>query len=54
MKCAQFSCPIDTNYRSRVNIPFRIGGYSGADEGMENEFLTGAAERHMIQLKGHR
>ena len=47
------SCPIDPAYRSRMNIPFRIGGYSGVPN-LENEFLTGAAERHMIQLKGHR
>lgn len=46
-----YRCPIDTNARSRMNIPFRIGDN---DEELEKEFLAGAVARGMLQLKGHR
>lgn len=34
-----------------MNIVFRIGG---GDEAIEKEFLKGADELKMLQLKGHR
>lgn len=46
-----YTCPIPTNVRSRVNIPFRI---RGGDENFENQFIQEAKKRNMIQLKGHR
>uniref|UniRef100_A0A1I7X3R3 phosphoserine transaminase n=1 Tax=Heterorhabditis bacteriophora TaxID=37862 RepID=A0A1I7X3R3_HETBA len=48
-----YHCAIDKRYRSNMNVCFRIGGESG-DDAKEAEFLKGAAERHMISLKGHR
>ncbi|GAO51749.1 phosphoserine aminotransferase [Saitoella complicata NRRL Y-17804] len=39
----------DADCRSRTNVPFRIQG-----EGFEDEFLKGAEEMDMYQLKGHR
>lgn len=46
-----YTCPIKRDARSRMNIPFRI---SNGDENLEKEFLSGAAARGMLQLKGHR
>ncbi|RWS23583.1 Phosphoserine aminotransferase-like protein [Leptotrombidium deliense] len=48
-----FYSPVDKRYRSKVNLPFRIGGANGDDE-LEKEFLSESAKRGMIQLKGHR
>lgn len=48
-----YVCNVDRAHRSRVNIPFRIGGAQGDDE-LEKLFLKEAAKRNMIQLKGHR
>jgi phosphoserine aminotransferase len=48
-----FTCPVDKNCRSRMNIPFRIGGITGNDA-LEKEFLQQAEQRKMMQLKGHR
>lgn len=48
-----YSCPVDTKYRSRMNIPFRVGSVEGVDS-LEKEFLAGAEAHGMIQLKGHR
>lgn len=45
-----YTCPIRKENRSRMNIPFRIGG----NEKLEQEFLAGASELGMLQLKGHR
>ena len=45
--------PVNPNSRSRVNIPFRVGGESG-DAELEKKFLEEAKARGMIQLKGHR
>lgn len=39
--------------RSRMNIPFRIGGVASNKE-FEKQFLEMAEARKMIQLKGHR
>lgn len=48
-----YVCPVDTAYRSRMNIPFRIGSVDG-DEVLEKQFLSGAEALKMVQLKGHR
>ncbi|XP_050303635.1 probable phosphoserine aminotransferase [Anthonomus grandis grandis] len=48
-----YSCPIDENCRSRINIPFRVGGPQG-NEDLEAKFLEEAEKRFMYQLKGHR
>lgn len=48
-----YSCPIDENVRSRMNVPFRVGGPNGNDE-LEKKFLVGAEKLRMFQLKGHR
>lgn len=46
-----YSCPVKSDVRSRMNVPFRIGK---DDEDLEKEFLSGASARRMLQLKGHR
>ena len=46
-----YSCPVPFNLRSRVNLPFRIGG---GNQSLEKKFVDQAKERNMIQLKGHR
>ncbi|KOC69904.1 putative phosphoserine aminotransferase, partial [Habropoda laboriosa] len=46
-----YSCPVKSDARSRMNVPFRIGK---DDEELEKEFLSGASARGMLQLKGHR
>lgn len=48
-----YACPVEKNCRSRMNIPFRIGGSTGNDD-LEKEFLKKAEEMGMLQLKGHR
>ncbi|XP_018614550.2 phosphoserine aminotransferase [Scleropages formosus] len=48
-----YVCPVDMSCRSRMNIPFRIGGKEG-DEALEKKFLDGASKLGMISLKGHR
>lgn len=48
-----YSCPIDDNCQSRINVPFRVGGPQG-DEALEEKFLQEAEKRFMYQLKGHR
>lgn len=48
-----YYCPVEERFRSRMNVPFRIGSETG-DENLEKEFLTGAEAKGMIQLKGHR
>jgi phosphoserine aminotransferase len=44
-----YTNPVRKQDRSRMNVPFRLG-----DEKLDESFLKGAAERGMIQLKGHR
>lgn len=44
-----FRCPVDPAYRSAMNAVFRL-----PSEALESEFLSGAAERGMLGLKGHR
>ncbi|CAG9857631.1 unnamed protein product [Phyllotreta striolata] len=46
-----YSCPIDEDCRSRMNVPFRVGG---GDEKLEELFLQEAEKLRMHQLKGHR
>lgn len=48
-----YVCPVDKEFRSRMNIPFRVGSTSG-DETLEKKFLAGAEKLKMVQLKGHR
>ncbi|XP_018565311.1 probable phosphoserine aminotransferase [Anoplophora glabripennis] len=48
-----YCCPIDANVRSRINIPFRVGGKMG-NEALEAKFLEEAEKLNMFQLKGHR
>lgn len=44
-----FNCPVDASCRSEMNVVFRA-----TTEDLEKEFLKGAEERNMHQLKGHR
>jgi len=48
-----YYCPVKNSVRSRMNVPFRIGGPNGNDD-LEKEFLSGAQKLGMLQLKGHR
>ena len=48
-----YSATVEPHCRSRMNVPFRIGGPDG-DEVLEKKFLEEASKRGMIQLKGHR
>lgn len=47
-----YYAPVHANYRSKMNVPFRIG--ASGDETLEKEFLKGAEALGMVQLKGHR
>ena len=44
-----FKNPIAKEDRSRMNVPFTL-----AHPGLDAEFLKGAEQRHLVQLKGHR
>ena len=44
-----FLSPVHKEDRSRMNVPFKL-----RDEKLDEVFLKGAAERGMVQLKGHR
>lgn len=46
-----YTCPVDNEFRSRMNLPFRI---RGGDDALEKEFLQKAEKLGMVQLKGHR
>uniref|UniRef100_A0A7I4XW47 Phosphoserine aminotransferase n=1 Tax=Haemonchus contortus TaxID=6289 RepID=A0A7I4XW47_HAECO len=46
-----YSCPVDKECRSYMNICFRV---QHGNDAAEAEFLKGAADRGMISLKGHR
>jgi phosphoserine aminotransferase len=46
---AFFRNPVAKSDRSRMNVPFTL-----ADPKLDAEFLKGAEERGMVQLKGHR
>lgn len=52
-----YRCPVDKHCRSRMNIPFRIGGNvaSDGDANLEKMFLEEAEKnRNMVSLKGYR
>ncbi|MBI4291967.1 MAG: 3-phosphoserine/phosphohydroxythreonine transaminase, partial [Betaproteobacteria bacterium] len=44
-----FRSPVRKQDRSRMNVPFTL-----ADAKLDEEFLKGAKQRNMVQLKGHR
>lgn len=44
-----YSCPVVPDNRSTMNVPFTLG-----DAELDGAFLSGAAERGMLNLKGHR
>ena len=44
-----YANPVAKPDRSRMNVPFTL-----ADPGLDADFLAGAAERGLTQLKGHR
>ena len=44
-----YSCPVDTDIRSRMNVVFRL-----PNEDLEKQFVAEAKARDMIGLKGHR
>jgi phosphoserine aminotransferase len=46
---AFYANPVAREDRSLMNVPFRL-----KDERLNDVFLQGAQERHMLQLKGHR
>ena len=46
---AFYSNPVEKADRSRMNVPFTL-----ADAALDDEFLKGAQQRGMLQLKGHR
>ncbi|OGA17460.1 MAG: phosphoserine transaminase [Betaproteobacteria bacterium RIFCSPLOWO2_02_FULL_66_14] len=46
---AFYANPVEKRDRSRMNVPFTL-----ADAKLDDPFLKGAAERGMVQLKGHR
>jgi len=48
-RSAFYSNPVAKSDRSRMNVPFTL-----ADPKLDAEFLKGAEERGMVQLKGHR
>jgi phosphoserine aminotransferase len=48
-QAAFYTSPVRKEDRSRMNVPFRL-----RDEKLDEAFLKGAAERGMVQLKGHR
>ena len=48
-KTGFYRSPIDKQYRSRMNVPFRIH-----DESLEDLFLKDAKNGGLLQLKGHR
>jgi len=44
-----YTNPVERADRSRMNVPFTL-----ADAALDSDFLAGAKERDMVQLKGHR
>lgn len=48
-----YSLPVEVGYRSRVNVPFRVGNGENRDK-LEAEFLKETASNGLLQLKGHR
>jgi len=48
-----YDCPVEHDCRSRMNIPFRIGGANDRDT-LEKAFVTAAEKGGLVSLKGHR
>ena len=48
-----YVCPVEKSFRSRMNVPYRIGSATG-DDALEKDFLAGAKSLKMLQLAGHR
>uniref|UniRef100_A0A2I2YNA0 Phosphoserine aminotransferase n=1 Tax=Gorilla gorilla gorilla TaxID=9595 RepID=A0A2I2YNA0_GORGO len=48
-----YVCPVETQNRSKMNIPFCIGNVKG-DDALVKRFLVKAFELNMLSLKGHR
>ena len=46
---ALYHCPVRSQDRSRMNVPFTL-----ADESLNAKFLSKAAEQGLVQLKGHK
>ena len=46
-----YACPVDKDARSRMNVPFTIGG---GDEALEKKFLEEAKKVKLFTLAGHR
>merc|ERR1719197_250901 len=46
-----YNCPVDKSCRSRMNLPFTIGG---DDEELTKKFLEGAKKLKLFTLAGHR
>jgi len=46
-----YSCPVEKESRSRMNVVFRV---AGGDEATEKRFAAAAAESGIIGIKGHR
>ena len=44
-----YANPVEPADRSRMNVPFTL-----ADSALDADFLAGATERGLVQLKGHR
>ena len=44
-----YSSPVNASYRSLMNVPFML-----KDDSLNDAFLTGAKERGLLTLKGHR
>ena len=52
--CGFYTHVVDSRYRSRVNIPFRITPGGEANEELEKKFLKETAEKGLMSLKGYR
>jgi len=48
-----YNCPVDSECRSRMNVPIRLGSIAG-DEDLEKKFLAEATKAGLVSLKGHR
>lgn len=49
-----YRIPVEPQFRSRVNVPFRIYTKSGPNPQLEEKFIQEASDIGLIQLKGHR
>ena len=45
--------PVAPKYRSKMNVPLRIGSQEG-DAELEERFVKEATKKGFLQLKGHR